>query len=217
MVGCVMTILLVLGVCTTVYAAKPGAQPAKKKAVKPSVVIEPEAARILQEMSAFLAAKKQFAFKADVSFEDVLANGQALLYDATVQAAVKRPNRLYAEYTDDEVDKHLWYDGKRVTMMNSRKKVYTDVTVPATIDEALDHLMAEYDMSLPLAELAYSNVYDATIADVTQGTYEGIYTIQGTKCHHLAFSQQLIDWQIWIDTGGRPVPRRIRPGCGCAC
>ena len=213
MIGCVMVMMLVLVVCSTVYAAKPDEKPEaaliRKKAPEASVKIEPEAARILKEMSTYLGGKKQFTFKANVSFEEILVDGQALLYDATVHAAVKRPNRLYAEYTDDEVDKRLWYDGKKVTMVNTKKKVYTDVKVPGTIDEALDHLMATYDMSLPLAELVYSNVYNATTVDVTKGVYEGIHTIQGTKCHHLAFSQQLIDWQIWIDTGGRPVPRRI--------
>jgi hypothetical protein len=213
MAGCVMVMILVLVVCSGVHAVKPDEKPGTasdiKKASEAAVKIEPEAARILKEMSTFLAAKKQFTFKANVSFEDILPAGEVLLYDATVNAAVKRPGRLYAEYTDDEVDKRLWYDGKKVTMVNTKKKVYTDVKVPGTIDEALDHLMATYDMSLPLAELVYSNVYDAITTDVTQGIYEGIHTIQGTKCHHLAFSQQLIDWQIWIDTGGRPVPRRI--------
>jgi hypothetical protein len=213
MAECVMVMLLVLVVCTAVYAVKPegkaGTASVRKKAGTPSAAIEPDAMRILKEMSTFLGAKKQFTFKANVCFEEILPAGEVLLYDATIHAAVKRPARLYAEYTDDGVDKRLWYDGKKVTMVNTKKKVYTDVKVPGTIDEALDHLMATYDMSLPLAELAYSNVYDATTVDVTKGIYEGIHTIQGTKCHHLAFSQQLIDWQIWIDTGGRPVPRRI--------
>ena len=213
MPGCISILIVILMICNAVYAVKseknPGTPAAKKVDRKTPAVIEPEAASTLKKMSTFLAAKKQFTFKANVSFEGLLDDGQALLYDATVQAAVKRPNRLYAEYTDEEVFKRLWYDGKRFTMVNVNKKVYTDASVPATIDGALDYLMAAYDMSLPLAELAYSNVYDATIGDVIRGTYEGIRVIQGTKCHHLAFSQQLIDWQIWIDVGARPVPRRI--------
>jgi hypothetical protein len=29
------------------------------------------------------------------------------------------------------------------------------------------------------------------------------------SCHHLAFSQETIDWQIWIEDGPRPVPRKL--------
>jgi hypothetical protein len=28
------------------------------------------------------------------------------------------------------------------------------------------------------------------------------------KCHHLAFHQKLLDWQIWIDAGKEPLPRK---------
>ncbi len=29
------------------------------------------------------------------------------------------------------------------------------------------------------------------------------------KCHHLAFRQKAVDWQIWIDAGDEPVPRKL--------
>ena len=28
-------------------------------------------------------------------------------------------------------------------------------------------------------------------------------------CEHLAFSLENVDWQIWIEAGARPVPRKI--------
>ena len=28
-------------------------------------------------------------------------------------------------------------------------------------------------------------------------------------CHHLAFEQATIDWQIWIDAGAEPLPRKL--------
>jgi hypothetical protein len=29
------------------------------------------------------------------------------------------------------------------------------------------------------------------------------------KCHHLAFRQKTIDWQIWIQDGDKPLPRKM--------
>jgi hypothetical protein len=31
----------------------------------------------------------------------------------------------------------------------------------------------------------------------------------GVSCEHLAFSQNNIDWQVWIENGARPVPRKF--------
>ena len=28
-------------------------------------------------------------------------------------------------------------------------------------------------------------------------------------CHHLAFEQATIDWQLWIDAGKDPLPRKL--------
>jgi hypothetical protein len=30
-----------------------------------------------------------------------------------------------------------------------------------------------------------------------------------TKCDHLAFRQAGVDWQIWIEQGDKPVPRKV--------
>jgi hypothetical protein len=39
--------------------------------------------------------------------------------------------------------------------------------------------------------------------------YLGIHEAAGVPCHHLAFEQDSIDWQIWIDAGPEPLPRKL--------
>ncbi len=34
-------------------------------------------------------------------------------------------------------------------------------------------------------------------------------TVLGVPCEHLAFTQTNIDWQIWIEDGAKPVPRKF--------
>ena len=41
------------------------------------------------------------------------------------------------------------------------------------------------------------------------GFYAGLHTVQGVDCHHLVFRQADIDWQIWIDAGLMPLPRKL--------
>ena len=47
------------------------------------------------------------------------------------------------------------------------------------------------------------------LANVVTGEYVGEHHVGATKCHHLAFRQDVIDWQIWIDTGAIPLPRKL--------
>ena len=37
----------------------------------------------------------------------------------------------------------------------------------------------------------------------------GPSAVEGTTCKHYAFQQDDIDWQIWIQRGDHPLPRRL--------
>ena len=47
------------------------------------------------------------------------------------------------------------------------------------------------------------------MGDVQRGVYLGIHEAAGVPCHHLSFEQATIDWQIWIDAGTDPLPRKL--------
>ena len=39
--------------------------------------------------------------------------------------------------------------------------------------------------------------------------YVGLNDAAGVDCDHLAFIQENADWQVWIDHGKKPLPRKI--------
>jgi hypothetical protein len=43
----------------------------------------------------------------------------------------------------------------------------------------------------------------------TSGADLGSVAVLGVSCEHLVFTQDRIDWQIWIENGARPVPRKF--------
>ena len=51
--------------------------------------------------------------------------------------------------------------------------------------------------------------YTMAMENVRTGRYLGIHHVQDVKCHHLAFRQEGLDWQIWIEDGDKPVPRKL--------
>jgi hypothetical protein len=103
----------------------------------------------------------------------------------------------------------FWYDGENMTLMDVGLGIYAKVPVPAVIDASMDHLMEKYGFSPPLVDFIYKDPYNTLIENVEYGFYVGLHNVEGIRCHHLAFVQKNIDWQIWIEDGKQMVPRKL--------
>jgi len=172
-------------------------------------IVDPRADSLLREMSRYLSGAEQFTVRAQILFDDVLPTGQKVQYAAAEDLAVRRPNRVYAEYEGDVGSKQFWYDGKAVTMYDAGSDVWATTAVPARIDEALDDLMRRHGFSPPLSDLLYSDPYAILKPHAQFGLYMGTTMIDGTRCHHLAFVDKEIDWQIWVEDGTQVVPCKM--------
>jgi len=47
------------------------------------------------------------------------------------------------------------------------------------------------------------------VKDLTQARYIGPSSVDGIQTDQYAFRQEGTDWQIWIEQGSRPLPRRL--------
>jgi hypothetical protein len=172
-------------------------------------IVAARADQLLRDMGEYLAAAEAFTFHAEIAFDDRLPSGQKLQYGASADVAVRRPDRLYAEYQGDLGGKRFWYDGQSIALLDTAHRVYSTAPVPATVDQALDHAIERYGLTIPLADLLYSDPYGALMEQVRYGFYVGLHPVDGVRCHHLAFVQQLVEWQIWIEDGAQLVPRKV--------
>ncbi len=60
-----------------------------------------------------------------------------------------------------------------------------------------------------MAELFSSDSY-AKYADASgKRYYLGIHDVDGRPAHHILFTGERADWQIWIDAGDVPLPLKI--------
>ena len=170
--------------------------------------IEAQADRILREMSDYLATAPELTFQAEVSYGE-LSNGQMLQYGGVTRAALRRPDSLRARFDGDTRRHEIVFDGSVFTAYDAVKNLHAVTRVPGDIDQALDTVFARFGFSVPIADLLYSDPYAALTGSVDAGHLVGRRSIDGVPCHHLAFVQETIDWQIWIEIGARPVPRQI--------
>ena len=171
--------------------------------------VEPAADRILKEMGEYLNKTKAYSFHADVVFDELLPTEMKVQYSKSIDIYVRQPNRMRVENRGDLATRRSWYDGKNITVYDIGRSNYAVLKVPGNIDAALDHVMENYDLSFPLADLVYQDPYATLIENVNTGHYVGLHDAQGVRSHHLVFSQDLIDWQIWIEDGKQMVPRKI--------
>jgi hypothetical protein len=178
-------------------------------ATPPARSVEARADQELRKMGEFLAGLPHFALEAEETFDEV-PDGQLRRQLTNVRRiAVERPNHVAADATGDTLNRASWYDGRTVTVLDKEHNVYATIEAPATIDATFDKLTDEYGVVLPLADLLYSDPYAVLMEGVTYARYLGIHLAAGVACHHLAFSQDTIEWQIWIDAGDKPLPRKL--------
>ncbi len=180
-------------------------KPAQAKTPK----IEPKALEILKQMCDYLKGLQQFSCQAEITEDVLLTTGQKIQLGKSVETSVRRPDRMRAEIQGDAENRQVVYDGKTITLLDRSKNVYTTIAAPAEIDAALNHAIQAFNLRAPLADLIYTKAYENLTDGVIFGFYAGLHKVQGVPCHHLAFRQKDIDWQIWIEDGPTPLPRKF--------
>ncbi len=203
MVKLMRTYPLGLAALVALLSALPGA--AEDKAPP----IEPKADKVLKQMSDYLAGLKQFTLEGEEFFDEILDNGQKLQFSHQRKATVSRPSKVLAEFKGDLADRVFTFNGETAVLFDRDKNVYSVLPFKGTIDGLIDTLHDKYGFSVPLSDLILSDPYKVLTREVTSGSYVGTHNVGGVKCHHLAFTQKLVDWQIWIDAGEKPLPRKL--------
>jgi hypothetical protein len=174
-----------------------------------SRLIEPRAAELVRRMSDRLTRLTAFALEAEEVYDEVPADTPRRQLTSIRRVAVRRPDRLVGDTAGDALNRSFWYDGRTFSAYDREQNVWASGTVPPTIDEALDWILDQTGTVIPLADFLYTDVYDRLMGDVQRGVYLGIHEAAGVPCHHLSFEQATIDWQLWIDAGSDPVPRKL--------
>jgi len=175
--------------------------------VKP--VVDPQADELLRRMSDYLAQAQFFSVSAEVWQDIQLGSGQQVQAGRTIDLQLRRPDQFHAEVHSTRHNRGLYYDGKSITLLNRVQNFYGSIDAPATLDEALDAANEHFGITLPLEDIIVSDPYKSAMCKVVSGIYLGPVTVLGVSCDHLAFSMGKVDWQIWIEQGARPVPRKI--------
>ena len=167
-----------------------------------------DAAKILKAMSDYTAAQKSISATFDSDIEIITPDLQKIQFTSSGQMKLNRPDKLRIRRTGGYADVELVYDGKMLSLYGNNAKSYVQTDAAGTVDEVINTLQTHTGAAMPGTDLLLANSYDELMANVIDAEHVGLGVVDGVECEHLAFRGTDVDWQIWIETGARAVPRK---------
>ena len=173
-----------------------------------SAVRADDPAKILKAMTDYLGAQKTLSASFDSDVEIITPELQKIQFASSGQIKLSRPDKLRVRRTGGYADVELVYDGKALSVYGNNAKSYVQADVPGTVDQMVEAIQARSGVAMPGTDLLLSNAFDELMATATDGKHVGLGVVDGVECEHLAFRGPDTDWQIWIETGAKPMPRK---------
>ena len=173
-------------------------------------VVEDEAVEAIKDMSNYLRSANTLAITSQGSLDVVTNDGQRIQLDGTTSYKVRKPG-FVIDYSSNIKSRRFIYDGKTFTVYSPKLGFYAQAPAPATNREVMDTLYNKYGISLPLEDLfRWGDGSNADRIQALKSAYEvGSATIDGVDTDHFAFREEDVDWEVWIQKGDQPVPRKL--------
>ncbi|MCX6129248.1 MAG: DUF2092 domain-containing protein [Proteobacteria bacterium] len=162
----------------------------------------------LKSATDYIKSLNSFSYTAHTSVETVSSSNEKIMFDMDLKVAVKRPNKIFAQKTGYET-MQFYFNGSRLVGFNPSNNRYAASDESGDIDSLLK-VLSKYQVEAPMADFVSSDPYKVLFENIESADYLGTAEIAGGKYHHLAFRQDNVDWQLWIDMGPSPLIKRFR-------
>ena len=168
----------------------------------------------LKLMSDTLTQAKSLRFEARSLRPIKSPGGMWISLCGTSRVVKEGPGKLFVETRGDLFRFDFYFDGKTVTAYAPEKNFYATKDAPGTVDDVIEAAYREEGKSFPYSDILVSQPYEVLTEGLVRAVYVGQSTLRplsGTgsvKTDHLAFSNQGVEWQIWIGTDDH-LPRLV--------
>jgi hypothetical protein len=168
------------------------------------------AQELLDSMARFLAGLPGFEVDLIGSYDAVQPSGRKIEFNEARSIALARPDRLRVEQlrSDGSADV-IVFDGRLVSVFDGKAGVYAQAPQPGSLDDALVYFVRELGMQLPLAGMLSTRFPDEIARRARALEYVEYTEILPVPAHHIAGQTSIVDFQVWIAAGERPLPLRI--------
>jgi peroxiredoxin len=179
----------------------------------PATGIEPRAKEIIQSVSDYIKGLKSFTVQVDYQI-NMEMQGMKNEMTASYDVAVRRPDKFAATLSQGVLGASIIYTGKKSYIHVPMLKSYVEEEAPPTVGEYFEELSKDPELGdtagmLLMNALAGNDPASVMLEGVTAGRFVGDEDLDGRKVHHLAFQQPEMDWEVWVDAGDSPLPRKL--------
>jgi hypothetical protein len=164
--------------------------------------------KLLKAMSDYVGAQKSISATFDSDIEVITPDLQKIQFTSSGQVQLSRPDKIRMRRTGGYTDVELVYDGKTLTLSGNHTKAYVQQEMSGSTDQIIDQVRDKLGTAMPGTDLLLTSSFDELMQGVIDGRHIGQGVIDGVECEHLAFRNADTDWQIWVETGARPIPRK---------
>jgi hypothetical protein len=173
--------------------------------------IDERVENILISMSDYLGAKPNFKFEVIDSIDNIDEDGVRIQYSSKREVQLSRPDRLKSFVKGDSVIKHTVFNQGHIKIILPDQNTYLEKKdLPKNIEDTLNLLANKEGLTIPLADFFRETIVDDELFDnIIFAVYAGESVVDPEDCHHLAINHESIDWQIWIQKGDKPLPRKL--------
>lgn len=169
----------------------------------------PQPEKVIRQMCDYLVSLNQFSYSAKVKYDAVDPQGKKQEHAFDMKTAVQRPDRLQVSASGDMVNKEFFLNGSTLTLYDKKAKAYATLEVPPNIEGALDKAHKEFNLQVALTDIASPQLYQHLAKGLANSRNLGIEQVKEIPCHHLVIDHQNTQLHLWIDTGAKPLLRKV--------
>jgi hypothetical protein len=185
-----------------------GAAPPHPASAAPAV--DPAAVAAAKRMSNYLRTLTSFEVVSEATVEKVLDDeGDKATFAQRNTYKIRRPNAFFIETHSDRQVRQYVYDGRTFTVYAPNVGIFAKGPAPATIQATLAQVRQDFGIELPLAELFTWGADESAPGEVRRAMHVGRARLGGVDTDQYLFRGPKVQWQIWIERGARPLPRRV--------
>ena len=166
--------------------------------------VSPIPSAILMNAYKYLGTLQYFSVDAVTSNDDYIQKKIMVTFTHNIHIDLQRPNKLHIDVEGDLKSRSFYVNNGSFTAYDKDLNYFGKLNIPKNIDIALDHLFEKYDIKTALANILYSDLHKR-IPPKNKGFYFGISEIDTIECHHIAFTYDNQEMQLWIEKGSKPL------------
>ena len=108
------------------------------------------------------------------------------------------PDKLLVRAEGDKGSRYMIYNGKTLSYYSLDKNHYSQVPVPSSVVDMIDHMNKTYGIVFPVADFLYPGFVDDILAESTDLALLGMVKVDGKECYHIAGVSKDKTFQFWI-------------------